>query len=90
MRELKRILSIVAYNWILSLFSKTFFQTERKSCSSKILQYSQENTCVYEKETPTQMFSCEYCEMFQNTYFKEHVRTAVPVSHPRSHLRVPH
>ena len=22
------------------------------------------------------MFSCEYCEIFKNTYFKEHLQTA--------------
>ena len=26
----------------------------------------------YEKETPTLMFSCEYCEIFKSNYFKEH------------------
>ena len=24
------------------------------------------------------MFSCEYCEIFKNTYFEEHLRTAAP------------
>ena len=28
------------------------------------------------KKNPTQMFSCEYCEIFKNTYFKKHLRTA--------------
>ena len=27
------------------------------------------------KETPTQVFSGEICEMFYNTYFEEHLRT---------------
>ena len=50
-----------------------------------ISQYSQENTCVevafcqscshsglqlYKKETPTQVFFCEYCENFKSTYLK--------------------
>ena len=26
-----------------------------------------------EKETPTQMFSSEYCKIFKNTYFEEHL-----------------
>ena len=30
----------------------------------------------YKKEIPTQVFSCEYCETFKNTYFEEHLRTA--------------
>ena len=29
-----------------------------------------------EKETLTQLLSCKYCEMFKNTYFEEHLRTA--------------
>ena len=26
--------------------------------------------------TPAQVFPCEYCENFKNTYFEEHLRTA--------------
>ena len=29
------------------------------------------------KETPAQVISCEYCEIFKNTYFEEHLQTAV-------------
>ena len=28
------------------------------------------------KEFPAQVFSCEYCEIFKNTYFEENPRTA--------------
>ena len=28
------------------------------------------------KYPPTQVFSCEYCEIFKNIYFEEHLRTA--------------
>ena len=28
------------------------------------------------KETPTQIFSSEYCKLFKNTYFEEHLLTA--------------
>ena len=28
------------------------------------------------KETPTQVFSFEYCEIFKNTYFEEHLGIA--------------
>ena len=31
---------------------------------------------LYWKETPTQVFSCEYCEIFKSTYFEKHLRTA--------------
>ena len=38
-----------------------------KKVFPKILQNSQENTCVlFKKETPTQVFSCEFCEVFNN------------------------
>ena len=29
------------------------------------------------KETPAQVISCEYCEIFKNTYFEENLQTAV-------------
>ena len=28
---------------------------------------------LYQKETPTQMFSGEYCKMFKSTYLEEHL-----------------
>ena len=32
------------------------------------------------KETPTQLFSCEYSKIFNNiTYFEKHIRTAATV-----------
>ena len=60
----------------------------------KIWQCSQENTCaavtfqyscraggpqLYYKEIPTQVLSCKYYEIFKNTYFEEHLRTAASV-----------
>ena len=51
----------------------------------KISQNSQENTCVgifnfIEKESPahspTQVFSCEYCEILKNTNPEDHLLTA--------------
>ena len=56
----------------------------------KILQNSQENTCArasfliklqawvcnfIEKDTLIQVFSCEFCEISKNTFFKEHLWT---------------
>ena len=31
---------------------------------------------VADLKAPPQVFSCEYCEIFKNTYFEEHLRTA--------------
>ena len=34
------------------------------------------------KETPTQVFSCKFCEIFNNTFFTEHLRASeMPISH---------
>ena len=32
------------------------------------------------KKTPTQVFSCEYCKIFKNPSFEEHLRTAASES----------
>ena len=34
---------------------------------------------LYQKETATQMLSCEICEILKNTYFEEHLRTTFTV-----------
>ena len=34
---------------------------------------------LYEKETPTQVFFCEYYEIFKNTYFEKHQRMTASV-----------
>ena len=44
----------------------------------QISQYPQKNTFVgvlklYYKEGPIHVFSCEYCEIFKNTCFQEHL-----------------
>ena len=58
----------------------------------KIAQNLQKNTCagvffmkfrpwdlqLYEKRTLAKVFSCEFWEVFQNTYFGEYLRTAAP------------
>ena len=53
----------------------------------KILQYSQENTCVgvlfIKSRFQHKCFSCEYCEMFKGTYFEEQLRMAAYVSHTK-------
>ena len=40
----------------------------QKKCSYKFPKNSQENT---KKEIPAQMFSCEFCEISHNIFFKE-------------------
>ena len=53
----------------------------RKKMFLKISQNSQENPCArvsfltnfVKKKTLAQVFSCEFCKMFKNTCFEEHV-----------------
>ena len=37
---------------------------------------------LYEKETLTQLFFREYCEIFKNTYFEKHLRTTASEDTP--------
>ena len=41
----------------------------------EISHYSQENTCAFfiKREILTQVFSCEFCEISQKTFFAEHL-----------------
>ena len=53
----------------------------------KISQNSQENTCagarpatlLTKKLWLAQVFSCEFCEVFKNTFFTEHLRTTASI-----------
>ena len=36
--------------------------------------------CLFSKETSTQAFSSEYCEVYKNTYFEGHLLTAAPTN----------
>ena len=56
----------VSYKKLYLKISQYF--TEKHLCWTSVL-----------KETPTQLFFCEYCEIFKNNYFGEHLRTALPV-----------
>ena len=39
---------------------------------------------LFNKETSTWMFSCEYCKMFQKAYFEEHLGTDASLCFPVS------
>ena len=47
--------------------------TEKHECQSLLL------IKFYEKETLTQVFSCEYCELSKNTYFEERLQMTASV-----------
>ena len=41
-----------------------------------LFKINPENLQLFSKETPTQVLSCEYCEIFINIYFEKHLQTA--------------
>ena len=45
----------------------------------KIFSNSQENTCVGDSKTPTQVFSCEVSKIFTGIYFQEHLRSTASI-----------
>ena len=57
-----------AKNGVLKNFAKF---TEKHLCWSLFLIKLHK---LYWKETPTQMFSCEFCDNFKNTYLEEHLQ----------------
>ena len=63
---------------------KYFFQKQpfanvlQNRCSEKFRNIHGETPVpeslqLYQKETPTQVFSCENCEIFKNSFFIEHL-----------------
>ena len=57
--------------------------------SQEILQYSQPSGLqLFCKETPTQLFSWEYCKFFKNAYFGEHLWTAASKTDTGANLLV--
>ena len=43
---------------------------------------------IIKKDSNTHVFSCEYCKIFQNTYFEKHLQTVflLSVTHSSKHL----
>ena len=57
---------------------KEFHHIHKKTLvlKSVLNKVAQSKACTFIKNTTTQMFSCEYCEISKNTHFEEHLRTA--------------
>ena len=53
--------------------SEIFRNVHRKIPALRSL-FNPEGLQLYLKETPTQVFPCEYYDMFKNTSFAEHLR----------------
>ena len=50
-----------------------FFRNVQKKTSINV-GVNVEGMQLYSKETPTQMFFCEYSEIFKNSFFIEHLQ----------------
>ena len=61
---------------VLKIFA--IFTGKHLCCSLFLIKLQAFRHAIYEKETVTQVFSYEYCEIFKNTYFEKHLRTATP------------
>ena len=79
----------ISYDYVFEYFSSYSKEAATRGVFLKkvFLKISQKNTFVgvsfliklqlqlYQKETPTQVFSCEICDIFKSTYLEEHLQT---------------
>ena len=81
---IKKINLLHLHHWCFPGKFIFFFRSNHQNCFMKkgVLK----NVCnihrkvaelqPYQEETPTRMFSSEYCKIFKNTYFEEHLLMA--------------
>ena len=72
---------IFGYNFVPSLKAVIKSYYEKKKCArvetKSLSEGADLQACNFiKKNTPTQVFSSEYCKTFKNTCFEEHLRTA--------------
>ena len=63
-----------------SVIKKVFLNVLKFYSKTSVLQSLFNNVvslqpCSFIKETPTHVFFCEICEIFNSTYFEEHLQT---------------
>ena len=58
--------------------------SSHRRCSIKKDVLKNFDVFFIKKETLAQVFSCEFCEIFKNTYLKEHMRTAASIQGERN------
>ena len=56
------------------------FLLKREAATGGLLLKSIQACNFIKTRLQTQVFSCEICEIFKNTYFEEHLRTAASVN----------
>ena len=58
------------------VFIKNFTKIIGNTCVSVSFLMKPEACNFIKKETPTKIFSCQFCESFKNTFFTKHFKTA--------------
>ena len=55
----------------------------KKAVLKNVEIFTVKQLCSSLRDTQAQVFSCQYCDIFKNTYFGEHLRTAALVIQSR-------
>ena len=69
------------YNKIEFLVACNFTKEDFDTCANSLRTIILKNMCerlllnFIQKEAPTQVFSCEFCQLIKNTYFAEGLQT---------------
>ena len=70
---------MLASNFTNNKLLQKYFNPMCRYVINRFLQISEEVSFLdynfINKETPAQVFSCKFCEIFRSTYFTEHLRT---------------
>ena len=66
---------VVCIKVVLKNFAKFTGEHLRRSLFFNKVADLKPTTLLKKSETPTQMFQCEFCEIFKNTFSTEHLRT---------------
>ena len=64
------------FDWFLNNYLLTATQTHLSVTDIVVYLSIHCSRFSFRFETPTQVFSCELCKIFKNTYFEEHVQTS--------------
>ena len=59
------------------IFLETSQNSQEKTCATVSFLIKLQTSNFVKKETPAQVFSCEFCEIYWNTFFTEHLRATV-------------
>ena len=71
---------VLYLNQKAALKNFTIFTGKHLCWSLSLIKLQAATPATLLKKNPTQVFSCEYFEIFKNIYYKEHLQAAASVS----------